>query len=707
MKKQVYTSSFGIYRLQNLSAFLGVDKVSWKPRFFLSFFKANKNNCFIGWGRKKNSNQIQQYAIKNQYHYLILEDGFLRSVGLGVEKNPPLSLVVDDVGIYYDATHPSRLENMIKGDNVGIPAISPFHNVRCLLASTTSDPLNDKAFLSRARTCIDKIISNRLSKYNNSPDITLEPITQARILVIDQTAGDLSISYGMAKKEDFNLMLQAALKEHPNAEIVIKIHPDVIAGKKQGNMEGLAENKRVHLISADINPICLLQQVDHVYTVSSQMGFEALMLGKPVTCFGAPFYAGWGLTDDRMVIPRRGVIRSVEQIFAAAYILYSCYVDPDTGMSCEIERVIQHLSLQKHWFKKNGNYLHCVGFSIWKQGYARRYLQAPWNQIDFVKSTHKKQVKNANIVVWGTRENTQIRQHSEQHGIPIWRMEDGFLRSVGLGSNYTAPASLVLDKIGIYFDSTHPSDLENILQESQFSAADIRRGINLRESIIAADLSKYNFRKNGSLEHSAHPGQTIILVPGQVEDDASIRLGCFDINTNIDLLKSVRNRHPNAYIIYKPHPDVSSGNRKGKRGGDCQALENCDQIVTDISIATCLDAVNEIHTMTSLVGFEGLLRGKQVATYGLPFYAGWGLTKDRHTTKRRTRILTLNQLIVGTLIHYPRYLNISTGEFTTPEFIITQLKAALKEAKNPSIYPSWVTHRISKVNNFIQGVLFG
>src|SRR3546814_1186728 len=59
-------------------------------------------------------------------------------------------------------------------------------------------------------------------------------------------------------------------------------------------------------------------------------------------------------------------------------------------------------------------------------------------------------------------------------------------------------------------------------------------------------------------------GKTVILVPGQVEDDASIRFGCTDVRTNIALLKAARAARPDAFIVYKPHPDVVSGNRTGK-----------------------------------------------------------------------------------------------------------------------------------------------
>jgi len=42
-----------------------------------------------------------------------LEDGFLRSNGLGAKLTPPMSLVKDETGIYYDRRQLSQLEHMI------------------------------------------------------------------------------------------------------------------------------------------------------------------------------------------------------------------------------------------------------------------------------------------------------------------------------------------------------------------------------------------------------------------------------------------------------------------------------------------------------------------------------------------------------------------------------------------------------------------
>jgi len=195
-----------------------------------------------------------------------------------------------------------------------------------------------------------------------------------------------------------------------------------------------------------------------------------------------------------------------------------------------------------------------------------------------------------------------------------------------------------------------------------------------------------------------------VLVPGQVEDDASIRLGCRDICTNLGLLREARRRNPDAFVIYKPHPDVLGGNRRGRMARD-EALEVCDHIEQDASLADCLEVANEVHVLTSLVGFEALLRELPVVVYGQPFYSSWGLTEDLHPLERRRRRLSLDELVAGTLIRYPRYLNRQTGKFTTPESIITQLRAERDGARTRIVRVSWPRRQLRKLVHVYKEVI--
>lgn len=252
------------------------------------------------------------------------------------------------------------------------------------------------------------------------------------------------------------------------------------------------------------------------------------------------------------------------------------------------------------------------------------------------------------------------------------RLEDGFLRSVGLGADLIRPLSWVFDHRGIYYDATRPSDLEDLLQNVEFPPDLLERSAALRKRLVESGLTKYNL--GGDTWIRPPDAGRVILVPGQVESDASIRFGAPGVSTNIDLLRAVREANPDAWIVYKPHPDVLAGLR-AKGEGEDHAVSFCDEIVSDVSMGQLLSLVDEVHLMTSLAGFEALLRGKRIVCYGQPFYAGWGLTTDLLAIARRTRRLSLEELVAGALILYPRYLGRTSGELTSPEQALDELLA--------------------------------
>ena len=145
--------------------------------------------------------------------------------------------------------------------------------------------------------------------------------------MIDQTANDNSIVGGWANPKSFSRMLRAALNENRKSLVVVKIHPDVWAGKKVGHFspDDLKQSTRIQVLAEDYHPVSLLKNAEALYTVTSQLGFEGLLHGKLVRCFGMPFYAGWGLTHDDLRPPRRRMPASIEQLAHAALIKYPRY----------------------------------------------------------------------------------------------------------------------------------------------------------------------------------------------------------------------------------------------------------------------------------------------------------------------------------------------------------------------------------------------
>ncbi|MBD3843396.1 MAG: capsule polysaccharide transporter [Campylobacterales bacterium] len=286
---------------------------------------------FVGWGRKR-TGRFASWCYKKFGGTLFLqEDGFIRSIGLGVDGSPSFSIVEDDIGIYYDATTPSKLENILNSYKFSA----------------------DNDLMATAREAMTLIRRYRISKYNNAPDVPEGYFgdDRRRILIVAQTAGDASLKYGLAERFTTDEIIDAVILENPDAEIWLKIHPDVISGKKGSDIDIASARIKCRIIDEDFNPISLLEHFDAVYTKTSQMGFEALMLGKKCVCFGMPFYAGWGITDDRVRCRRRTASRSVEEVFAGAYILYSKYYNLYKNRQSNIFDTINEIVLQRDFSK--------------------------------------------------------------------------------------------------------------------------------------------------------------------------------------------------------------------------------------------------------------------------------------------------------------------------------------------------------------------
>lgn len=656
--------SAGVWRQPFLARLLGK-----KLSVALLPLRTDGTVAWAGWGAKPSARRAEAYAARTGEPCLRLEDGFLRSYGTG-SGSPGLSLVVDELGIYYDSTRPSALERLLASD-------------ADMLAGIVDEAARAKAL----------VLAHRLSKYNHAPLLDPAQLREGdreRILVIDQTDGDLSVALGGADRSTFARMLAAARDEHPDATVYVKTHPEVSAGHKGGYLTAVQDDARTVVLRQAINPLSLIERMDRVYVVTSTMGFEALLAGKPVSVFGIPWYAGWGSTDDRQLCERRvaaGRRRSVDELFAAAYFHYTRYLNPVTGERGTIFDVIAWLVRQRDMAREQGRMI-CVGFRRWKAANVKPLLSLDGARVVFVadaaQAAQLGPAPGDDLVFWGRDAPPGVAPLAQDTGARLVRMEDGFTRSVGLGSDLIRPLCLVLDDRGIYFDPTQPSRLEEMLADAVFDEDELRRAAAVRAFIVRHGVTKYNLEPR---ERTAwlSAGRQVVFVPGQVEDDASIRYGCVDVKTNLGLLQAARQAHPDAFIVYKPHPDVMSGNRAGVVAL-AQAGSFADLIETRLSVVSCIDACDVVHTMTSLTGFDALLRGKRVVVYGQPFYAGWGLTEDVLATgvafDRRTRRLSLDELVAGTLLRYPVYWDWKLKGYTNCEAVLREIVATRTVLEN-------------------------
>ena len=601
-------------------------------------------DALLAWGRRPSARRVERLAQRWQLPVWHLEDGLLRSLAKG-RDHPPLALLVDDLGVHFDATQPSRLEQRI-----AVPLASEQRR--------------------RARQIRQLWCDLRLSKLNPAQESPAPD--QPFVLVVDQSAGDRSIALGQAGPQRFQQMLQEALRDHPECTVVVKVHPDVIRGRARGHFHRRdLQHPRIQLCADGLHPAALLEQARAVYVVTSQMGFEALLWGKPVHCFGMPFYAGWGLTSDRLPAPsRRRPGIELEAVVHAALVAGTRCVDPHQHRPCSIEKLMQAIGLQRQHQAGGPTRVEAFGFTPWKQPSLRRFLAGRAVRFRWARSLPGRRAEA--VAVWGRRARPRLLATAADRQLPVLRVEDGFLRSVGLGADLIDPISWVVDRTGMYYDATGPSDLEHLLAGSDWTAAQLQRAAALRQRLVTEAITKYNL--SGASWQRPASASRVVLVVGQVESDASIRFGAPALNSNLALLQAVRAAEPDAFVIYKPHPDVVAGLcRSGE--GELQAAAFCDQVLTEGSISTLFSQVDALHVLTSLAGFEALLRGVEVHCWGLPFYAGWGLTRDQLRCERRGRSLPLDALVHGALIDYPRYVSRHSGWFISPEQAIDELVA--------------------------------
>ena len=466
-------------------------------------------------------------------------------------------------------------------------------------------------------------------------------------------------------------MLAAALAESEREKIVL------VASRTAG-LSGFLEETGARgctVLGRSVDLWEVIQRAGFVYAAGGEMGFLALLAGVPVRCFADSFYSGWGITTDGPEIPRKPFRRTIDEIFAGACLIATRYLDPYHRTATSFEQILGIVSEWRRVEAGNRRITVCLGMSLWKRRQVADFLRSHAGKPAFRRTaraafSRARMRSRGAIAVWASRAPTGLAKAAECRGIPLIRVEDGFIRSVGLGSDFMPPASIVLDSCGMHFDPSVRSDLELLLIETEFDRALLDRARRLMTSLVTRGVTKYNLRKRGAAIEWPR-GRRRILVPGQVEDDLSVLLGGAGIAGNLDLLARIRAANPEAFIAYKPHPDVEAGHRRG-RILDEVALEYADIIIRDVSTAAVLAEIEELHTLTSLAGFEALLRHRRVTVYGTPFYAGWGLTTDLAAIDRGRR-LSLEELVAGALILYPRYLDPVTRLPCGPEIVIERL----------------------------------
>jgi capsular polysaccharide export protein len=363
------------------------------------------------------------------------------------------------------------------------------------------------------------------------------------------------------------------------------------------------------------------------------------------------------------------------------------YIDPFSGASSNPLAIVEILGGWRRIIEANQPIAAAFGFAQWKRdtvdpllwgGHPVPFRPATMAELDDLPS-------QAIVAVWKARTPATFLERLEAGPWQIMEVEDGFIRSAGLGADCVPPLSIVVDDLGVHYDPSRPNRLEEMLEDHDFTPDELSRAARLRNWLVQEGVSKYGIggtlpvaRAGGDKQH--------LLVVGQVEDDRSVQFGSADVRSNLELLQRVRAQAPDAWIVYRPHPDVEAGHRRGAIPQRA-ALELADAIDPGSPISALIAMADEVHVMTSLAGFEALLHGKAVTTHGLPFFAGWGLTRDLAApSPRRSRTRSVDELVAAVLLTYPRYLDPVTNLPCTAEILVMRLIAGVHR-QNDALVP--------------------
>ncbi|MEM6578212.1 MAG: capsular polysaccharide biosynthesis protein, partial [Pseudomonadota bacterium] len=421
------------------------------------------------WGRSPYAARGEALAAKTVAALIRFEDAFLRSLFPGRSGMPPLGLLIDHAGVHFDPETPSDLETLL-----------------------ATHPLDDTALMDRARGAIARLQDAHLTKYSAFDPAATVP-EPGYVLVIDQVRGDASVRHGGVDANTFREMLYYAQEDHPGAQVLVKTHPETRAGFRKGYFSEADTNARISLLSDPVSPWTLLDGAIAVYTVSSQLGFEAIFAGHKPQVFGRPFYAGWGLTDDRhpLSMPRRGRRLSRAQLFAAAMLLYPKWYDPCRDRLCPLEDTLAAFEAETRAWREDHRGWVGSGIRLWKRPHMQRFFG---RQISMCFASTPARAEEASrqgarrVMSWASLAG------DTPHGT---RVEDGFLRSRGLGAELVPPLSLICDETGIYYDPRRPCDLEALIAKRATLRSDQeRRAERLIAAITTSDLTKYNLALN-------------------------------------------------------------------------------------------------------------------------------------------------------------------------------------------------------------------
>lgn len=359
----------------------------------------------------------------------------------------------------------------------------------------------------------------------------------------------------------------------------------------------------------------------------------------------------------------------------------SCWFEPYEGHAVAPVTALQILHLLETRWAENDRPVHCFGAQYWNHPSIMAIFTGKGGSVAFHDSEAETiaaaEADGGSIVSWAGRTTAAMEEACAAKKIGLIRIEDGFLRSVGLGAGLATGAMLALDDQGIYYDPSRPSRLETLLQTAQLSDGQKGRG----EALIQ-QYAGIRIKEPADSSYSFVMDKRVVLVIGQPDDETN------GPDIDLNLLRAARQRNPDVHIVFIPSTGGEQDLDKDKVAKR-DILRLADEVASNVNLADLVEACDEVETFSSSMGFDALLRGKLVTVHGLPFYAGWGLTNDLSACNRRTMRRSLAEFVYLTLAVYARSVDPVTLLPCTPEFLFERLASLPESDERPARKAIW------------------
>lgn len=602
---------------------------------------------------------IEKFIATNQLSIQYLDFGFLSSKFCKQGNLQPIALAYDDLAPYF-SEKASDLELLL----------------------SQYDFNSEPELIDRADTFIEKLLKFDLDE---KKQIYGEK-TKQRILILGQAEDDLYVTQGSGQQYSGNDLVSMAYLEHPEAQIIYKPHADVLHHRRKGLSNPKDVEHLCQILGEAFDLVDALEDVDQVYTISAPEAFEAIIRGIKVTTLGKPYYAGWGLTDDRQSYERRNRVLSLQEFVVGYYLKYLKYYDPGYNKLTELEDAFERLiafremesvktefnnkieldkqanileSYEPKPVIKNTFFIYCSleWRPIFESLYQHQkliFLKKPMTPQVFIETWAKKIkfCQDAVLMIQSDIAEKFLWDFAQKNHIPVYFVREGLIDG----------KSLLNKKFSIAMDSKAPfnsyheiSDMENLLlscdltQEPQW----LEKVKALIENLYLSDKQFYKNTWNANTAYGEKKNKRVLVI-GEAEDDINIKLASpikFSANELVELAYL---ENPDAQIIYKPFRGYLNAKVAGHLN-PYNVQHICTLLTDDILPEQSLETIDHVYTLTSNLGFSALLRGIQVTTLGCPFYAGWGLTDDRQSIERRSKTLSLYELVAVIYFQYFKY----------------------------------------------------